>query len=194
MRVKLLAPRRLSVLLHWRGPLLVVGLATGSPVQGIAQEATPPSRASGIPRWATVSFGFGTPSSTALLLGVSLQTKPALLSLRVTANIARDNGPTESDLALLALHATSGRHLRAALGGGIALVAVDDGTRGYFHPINRRTTMGLPLQIQGLWCFDRSVGLGLTGFANLNTRRSFGGITLGIVWGVFWPPRTSTGG
>jgi hypothetical protein len=168
------------------GLLLACQLVVVPPTIGLAQAADPAPSTSGIPKWVTFSAGFGTPPRIALLLSASVKTRPALLSLRLAGNFARHDGPSESDLALLAMRATRGRHLRAMLGAGIALVSVDDGSRGIFHPINRRTLAGLPLEVQGLWCPDREIGLSLTGFANVNHRRSFAGITLGIVWGVFW--------
>ena len=175
------------------GPLLAFRLLVGMPGCCAPQDTLPPAHASGIPRWATVSLGVGTPPRTALLLSVSLQTRPALLSLRLAGNFAAGDGPTESDLALLAMHATPGRSLRAVVGAGIALVTVDDGSRGFYRPINRHTLAGLPLEAQGLWCLSRELGLGLTGFADLNGRRSFAGITLGLVWGTFWAAGTTAG-
>jgi len=174
--------------------LLALGFLAAPSRVVLAQDSVPSHRPPGIPRWATLSVGFGSPPRTALLLSATLQTRPALFTLRLTGNFARRNGPNESDLALLVMRATPARALRAVAGAGIALAAVDDGTRGFYHPINRHTLVGLPLEVQGLWCFNRALGLGLTGFADLNGRRAFGGLTLGLVWGAFWAPGTPRGG
>jgi hypothetical protein len=85
------------------------------------------------------------------------------------------------------MKSTNGKHWLGVVGAGLAIVGIDDGHRGYLHPINPHSAPGLPLEVQGLWCPDREVGISLTGFANLNGRRSFAGLTLGAVWGVFWP-------
>ena len=176
------------MLLRRLGLLLALSLPVTPGGRCLAQDPAPPPSATWHPRWATLSAGLGTRSRTALLLGATAHTPVGLTSLRLVGNFARDNGPNESELGLLVMRATPGRRLRAALGAGIALVAVDDGTAGYFHPLNRHTLVGLPLEAQGIWCLGREVGLSLTGFGNLNGRRSFGGLTLGLALGAFWAP------
>jgi hypothetical protein len=158
----------------------------------LAQDSIPSPSAGWHPRWATLSAGFGTRSRTAILLSATAHTPVGLTSLRLVGNFGHDDGPNESELGLLLMRTTTGRHLRAAFGAGIALVAVDDGTAGYFHPINPHNLVGLPLEAQGIWCLGREVGLSLAGFGNLNGRRAFGGLTLGLALGAFWAPDPDT--
>jgi hypothetical protein len=45
------------------------------------------------------------------------------------------------------------------------------------------STIGLPVEVQVLFSFDREVGAGLTVFGDLNSENSFGGITISLIMG-----------
>ena len=44
-------------------------------------------------------------------------------------------------------------------------------------------TVGLPVEVQVLFSFDREVGAGVTVFGDLNSENSFGGITVSLIMG-----------
>ena len=48
---------------------------------------------------------------------------------------------------------------------------------------NVSDVLGVPLELQLFWRPGSLVGLGLYGFANFNSQRSFGGLTLGLQLG-----------
>lgn len=77
----------------------------------------------------------------------------------------------QQDVGLLIGWGTTGSTGHASVGVGIAAVPSED---EFFH------TVGLPLQFQFLFDVGGSVGLGLYGFANINSKQSFGGVTLSL--------------
>ena len=48
---------------------------------------------------------------------------------------------------------------------------------------NNISTIGLPLEAQFIWSFSSGLGLSTTLFGNINSEKSFGGVTLNLIFG-----------
>lgn len=133
--------------------------------------------------WVGVGLGVGSEDAGGHLNG-SYQFGANLISLRaaVTAGLFDDG---VNDYALLYGRATRGagdrHHLAAAL--GVAVVDGCERSGGLSNCEFSRSVIGLPLELQAFWRPGKLVGLGLYGFANLNSTRSFAGLTLGLQLG-----------
>jgi hypothetical protein len=132
--------------------------------------------------WMGVGLGVGSEDIAGNLNG-SYQFGGNLLSFRVSATAGIfDDG--FGDYALLYGRATSPAakryHASAAL--GLALVQGCEGG-GLGGCQNVSDVVGVPLELQLFWRPGSLVGLGLYGFANFNSQRSFGGLTLGLQLG-----------
>jgi hypothetical protein len=94
------------------------------------------------------------------------------------------HGDVLADVALLAGVGTRGRRSHASIAIGPALTK---GTVGSFggHPVDYSSTLGAAIQVQLFGIALQSIGLGLSGFADLNRHQSFGGVTLNFSLGQF---------
>ena len=151
--------------------------------EATVQETAPPSRRDSY--WLGVGLGAGSQDLAAHANG-SYQFGANLISLRV-ASTAGFFDTELTDYGLLYGRATRGaraRHLLAAAV-GVALVdgcGSDDG--GFLGGCDDHASiLGFPLEFQASYRPGKLLGVGLYGFANLNGRRSFGGVTLGVQLG-----------
>jgi hypothetical protein len=132
--------------------------------------------------WMGVGLGVGSEDFAGTLNG-SYQFGANLLSLRVAATAGLfDDG--FGDYALLYGRATppAGKRYHAGAALGLALVQGCEGG-GLGGCQNVSDVLGVPLELQLFWRPGSLVGLGLYGFANFNSQRSFGGLTLGLQLG-----------
>jgi hypothetical protein len=130
--------------------------------------------------WMGLGLGVGSEDLGGQLNG-SYQFGANLLSLRTAITV----GPFDdgfNDYALLYGRATRPAHSRyhVSAAAGIALVdgCNSDGFLGGCQ--DKPTVVGLPLELQAFWRPGKLVGVGLYGFVNLNSSRSFAGLTLGL--------------
>lgn len=135
--------------------------------------------------WMHAGLGAGT-EDFAGQAGLSYQHGAHLFSLRVAATSGLfDDG--FADIALLYGRATrvGTRRFRAAGALGISAVdgCVSPGDGGLGGCGDRKTVIGLPVETQLAWLPAAFLGVGLYGFANLNSTRSFAGVTLGVQLG-----------
>lgn len=155
--------------------VLVPGLS-----EATVQDPAPVSRRDTY--WLGVGLGAGS-EDLAAHVNASYQFGANLISLRI-ATTAGLFDTERTDYALLYGRATRGardRHL-LAIAAGVALVdgcgGDGDGFLGGCQ--GQSTVIGLPLEAQASYRPGKLLGIGLYGFANLNRRRSFGGVTLGV--------------
>jgi hypothetical protein len=72
----------------------------------------------------------------------------------------------------------------ASLSGGLAYTSsIDNPTPLTVDSSVTKNTLGLPLETQLFWTPTKYVGLGVIGFGNINSTRSFGGVLLAIQLG-----------
>lgn len=131
---------------------------------------------------ATIALGAGSMGLSGLVSG-SLRSERWMATLRTTGNLPRAGRAVATDLAFLASYLASGARARFALGAGVALVETGDSSRAYGAPFNGRTSVGLPLGVSALWRPAQGIGLGLLGVGNVNARRSFWSVLLGLQLG-----------
>jgi hypothetical protein len=132
--------------------------------------------------WMGVGLGVGSEDFAGTLNG-SYQFGANLLSGRVSATAGIfDDG--FGDYALLYGRATppAAKRYHASAALGLALVQGCEGG-GLGGCQNVSDVVGVPLELQLFWRPGSLVGLGLYGFANFNSQRSFGGLTLGLQLG-----------
>jgi len=138
----------------------------------IAQASSSPS-----PTWVTLGLGGGHfgEVSLAALAGLARQRGPHLFALR--SSVVTDFDDHVYDIGLLYGRGTRGQGTggRRSVGIGLALVSVDGltGEDGY--------TIGVPLAVE-MSRNGPNIGLGVQGFANLNSVQSFAGavVTIGL--------------
>jgi hypothetical protein len=104
----------------------------------------------------------------AFVVNLSAQRGHLLLSSRVAA-VSSSIFDTSWDLGLLAGLASAGRH-PIHVGAGLGL--------GYAEPMPGKGVVTVPAELQVFWRPTAVVGVGLYGFATLNSTDSFGGAAL----------------
>ena len=135
--------------------------------------------------WLNLGLGgstVGEDGSAALNLNATYQFGRNVLSLRALKNAALFKKEIEEYGLLYGLALTSPPFL-ASFGGGVAVVS---GTIDHspFSPDEKiDPTIGLPLEVQLFWRPFRLTGVGLYGFANVNSEESYVGGTIGLQFG-----------
>lgn len=132
----------------------------------------------------TGGAGSGPLRGLALTVGLSLTYQPGsiLVSSRAASIWNPIRGDLIGDIGLLVGLGTRGRRGHLSLAAGPALVG------GNLRVFGRKSKSfssrpGAAFQAQALGLPFESIGLGLTGFANLNSRQSFGGVMLTLAIG-----------
>lgn len=139
--------------------------------------------------WLNGGFGFGRSGSgpadnTGLATGFTVTYQPSalLFSVRVAGVWNVFAGDLLGDVAILAGLGTRGSSSHISFSVGPAL------TGGTLRAYSRDSTsfgsrLGAALQVQLLGLPVESLGLGVTGFADLNAHRSFGGLMFSLAVG-----------
>lgn len=140
--------------------------------------------------WLTAGFGFGrtggdaTPFTAGMALGAGLTYQPSvmLFTLRVNGVWSPFHGDALGDAALLMGVGTRAVRNHVSLAVGPALTGGD--LRAFQSSHTKFTSqLGLGIQAQVLALPLSAIGGGLVGFANLNSRQSFGGVMLSLGFG-----------
>ncbi len=134
--------------------------------------------------WVNTGLGVGT-NGMALIAGTHYQFGPNLLSFRgcVTTEVLGDEF---WDIGLLYGWASSEYDYHISFSSGIAVMGGSRSEGGLFSDTPREVIsaqFGVPLEGQLFWRPSGNFGLGLYGFANLNTEQSFGGLALSVQLG-----------
>lgn len=168
-----------------------VRTAASGVVLGAALTAA--AAAQSVPRttwWGSLGVGVGFASSPADLagyLGVTVQRGHHVFAVRNSTVVSflgaifngfGDSTDTEvSDVGLLYGRARPSGSFHAAVAAGLGVATVRGGAGG------TRRHLTVPLEGRLGWRPTGVVGLVLVGFASINARRSFGGLTLGLELG-----------
>jgi hypothetical protein len=181
------APARSGWTTALRAALLLVVMGPGSIT--LQAQADRPARP-GDRYWLNAGLGYGYSHGDVQGAGglggsfsVSYQAGAKLFSLRTAGVWELFGAEALGDVALVAGLGThqKGAHASLALGPGLAGGDIGGGFFG--TPTHFHSTLGLALQAQGFGIAFGALGLGLYGFANLNSRHSFGGVTLALQFG-----------
>ncbi len=174
--------------------LILTVCLTSASQGGLAAQATPDFPHARRDRlWVNLGLGLGqtwgsqagaddpTNLGVAGELSLTYQPRTWLLTARMSAvtGIVDD---TAGDIALLFGVGTRGRKGHLSLAAGPVLA---EGAPSALDGLDQDmgTVFGLGLQIQALTVPFEGFGFGLTGFANLNRQRSFGGLGLTLAFG-----------
>ena len=130
----------------------------------------------------TLALGGGSMGLSGLVSG-AIRLGHRVATLRLSGNLPPAGRPVATDFAVLAGYTAPRRRVLFAFGVGVALVMTGDSSRIYGAPYNGRTGIGLPLQVAALWRHAADVGIGAIGIADVNARRSFGSLLLGLTLG-----------
>ena len=173
--------------LTWGRLCLLVSLCA---LQSLSAQEHPVDSPHSDRAWLTIGAGIGntggdnTPFSFGLAGGIGLTYQPGvvLFTARTAGMWNPFQGDFLGDVALLAGAGTRGQQSHASLAVGPALA---DGDLRFFRSTHStfHSRLGLGIQAQILGLPLSAVGLGLTGFANLNSRQSFGGVMLSLGFG-----------
>lgn len=169
--------------------LCVVILAGAvAPTLAVAQDSAPSNRDR---LWLTAGLGYGStrrdtdlPIRAGLAGGVGMTYQPGLVLVTARLSTVWDlvDGDFVADVGLLAGVSTRshGGHVSIAVGPGLASgdLAVLRSSRSTFS-----SRLGAAVQIQALAFPFEGVGVGLTAFANVNSRQPFGGIMFSLAFG-----------
>jgi hypothetical protein len=131
--------------------------------------------------WINLGIGGGTFEGV-ISANVSYQFKRNILSIRgvETGEWYGNNGMW--DIGILYGLATNPSHTQAAVGIGVALVGGK--SEESLLPDNAiKKRIGLPIELQLFFRPIRFVGMGLYGFANINSEKSFVGVSLSLQFG-----------
>jgi hypothetical protein len=126
-------------------------------------------------------YGFGT-EGIAALGSLSYQFSGAhLITLRTSFTSGFIINDTMNDIGLLYGRATSEKLYHASLSVGLAIVggsgtSIFDDDPDVIEDFSKR--FGVPLQAELHWRPAQILGLGLTGFANFNSTKTFAGLAL----------------
>ncbi len=136
--------------------------------------------------WLNAGWGIGTTfgnGSAALTVGLSIQFNKHLFTLR--AYRVAEVFDNFYDIGLLYGRATSTRSFQFSLAAGLSLVKGEQGVRvSEGISVEEFSTIGIPIELQANWELTNFIGLGITGFANLNPAQSFAGITINLLIGI----------
>jgi hypothetical protein len=168
--------------------ILCSSASLGAQEPEVVAEGTPRVRVSGSLGGGVGSYDF------AGQLSLSLSTAAGDFILRTagTEEFVIFSGPpqTADDLAVLYGRRASGSRGWVRAAAGPAWVSsgrhTDVSTCGLFvceYEMETSSTLGLALQVDAVWTITRSFGLGVGGFADLNSGASFTGLTFNIHFG-----------
>lgn len=130
--------------------------------------------------WVTVGGGLSNLGSTAGG-ALSHQFKSNLISVRFLKNFNLDAGYKTWDIAGIYGKSYKSPQAMISFGTGIAFVNTNDLSE-------KSGTVGLPFESQIFWTPTRFFGVGIYGFGNINSIKSFGGALLGIQIGRVTSP------
>ena len=138
--------------------------------------------------WIGFGIGGGSVGNGGLSLGLytTYQFSKNLLTLRILSS-GEFWGKTLNDYSLLYGRVLISSKVFASLGGGLGVVGGSTSHGGFF---TKRTTekietvIGIPLEAQLFWRPTQFLGLGLYGFANINSEETFYGSLLSLQIGI----------
>lgn len=128
--------------------------------------------------------GGGVLSSAGLASGISItyQPGPVLFTTRLAGVWTIFQGDFVGDVGVLVGLGTRGRRSHASIAVGPALTGGNLRTF-WADSTSFSSRLGAALQVQVLALPFTTMGVGLTGFANLNSRQSFGGLMISLAVG-----------
>lgn len=136
--------------------------------------------------WLNLGIGAGTVGEEggAMAANFSYHFDKNLLSLRAVGN-GELFGKTMSDYGFLYGRSLQQNSLFVSVGAGLALVegSISQGLFSTKKPEKIGPTIGLPLEVQLFFRPTRFLGIGLYGFANLNSEETFVGATISLQFG-----------
>jgi hypothetical protein len=111
--------------------------------------------------------------------GASLYTLRQVTIAEFKLDLFGTSGPAQAvwDVGFLYGRVAKASYGFAAISGGIGIVGEENFYDGDGH------RLGIPIDGQLYWTFSRTVGVGFTGFANLNSRKSFIGLMFCLQFG-----------
>lgn len=132
--------------------------------------------------WVNAGIGVGTPGISGIASASYQFLGSNLLSLRgaVTGELFGDE---LWDIGLLYGGATTAQGYHASISAGLAVMGGSRSSGGLFSDTPRENIsrqIGFPIGGQLFWLPSRFMGLGLSGFANLNEERSFAGLAFSL--------------
>lgn len=132
--------------------------------------------------WVNAGIGVGTPDLAGIASASYQFSGSNLLSLRGTV-AGEIFGDELWDIGLLYGRATTAQDYHASISAGLAVMGGSRSSGGLFSDTPREEIsrqIGFPIGGQLLWLPSRFIGLGLSGFANLNEERSFAGLAFSL--------------
>jgi hypothetical protein len=139
------------------------------------------------------SYGIGMGNVLAGSLDLNFQKGNLLFSVRRAGQVALESvllgtGDTmeSEEFGFLVGIADGSKHHLFTIATGIARVKMVQRESILFVPVidtQKSTIIGVPFEIQAVWKATGSLGLGLNGFANFNSQRTYGGIGVKVVIG-----------
>ncbi|WP_211483060.1 hypothetical protein [Fodinibius roseus] len=132
--------------------------------------------------WINAGIGVGTPGIAGIASASYQFLGSNLLSLRgaITGELFGDE---LWDIGLLYGRATTAQDYHASISAGLAVMGGSRSSGGLFSDTPREEVsrqVGFPIGGQLFWLPSRFIGLGLSGFANLNGERSFAGLAFSL--------------
>ena len=114
------------------------------------------------------------------LVAVRVASAASIVGAIVNAISGKPGETSANDYGLLFGHATRPAAVYASAAAGVGLATVDRDSAGT-RTTTRRFTV--PVEAQVAWRPIRYLGLVLCGFASLNSRQTFSGVTVGLQLG-----------
>lgn len=134
--------------------------------------------------WLNFGPGIGTlgNGSIALIAGITYQSGKNLFKVRASrvTDVFEDGF---YDFGLLYGRAASTGAFQFSFAAGLALVKGSRSTEGFGHSEPISPAIGIPIELHFNWEPLTIIGLGITGFANVNSTQSFAGITINLLIG-----------
>lgn len=135
--------------------------------------------------WVNAGIGVGSPGMAGIVSTSYQFSGSNLLTLRgaVTGEIFGDEF---WDIGLLYGQATTAQDYHASISAGIAVMGGSRSTGGLFSDTPRNVItrqFGFPIEGLLFWHPSKFIGLGLSGFANINGERSFTGLAFSLQFG-----------
>ena len=156
--------------LTWLLPVLSCSLPLCVATAQASQTAGPAPTNRAI--WIMAGLGLGAPSSIAAAIELSHQREVHLFSLR-SAGLTGADGPVMVDFGLMYGRATRPAKFHASVSIGLGIARWCD--NGCSDILLGAIPVAARVAIRG-----RGVGIGLSAFGDLNTRRSFAGLVLAV--------------
>ena len=134
--------------------------------------------------WVDGGLGFGTPNAVALNVGLITQINRVVVSFRGTT-VVQIFGGFFSDTRMTFGWVFKADKLFLSCGTGIALTNGAHKNGLFSKEIDIPSTIGLPIDMRVSLRLTSFFGLGLYGFANINSEQFFSGVTLNVEIGKF---------